>query len=130
MEFNEIKSERDLATQLNVPLYVINKILYIDKIETQYSTFNIPKKSGGLRVINAPSNELKKLQRRILINLTNYVRGCSLISKSENISHAFTKDKSIVTNAFFLQPRMFVNYSFNDTSVKIIGNQAQRIEIK
>ena len=42
-----------------------------EPIENQYTTFRIPKASGGMRVITAPEDELKLVQKEIL-NLFNY----------------------------------------------------------
>ena len=40
-------------------------ILYKIPDESKYSEFEIPKKSGGVRKIQAPTSRLKKLQRRL-----------------------------------------------------------------
>jgi len=40
-------------------------ILYKKPPEFKYSSFTVPKRSGGLRQINAPTEDLMLLQRRL-----------------------------------------------------------------
>lgn len=82
--------------------------------ENLYSSFTIPKKSGGVREINAPKEELKFVQRKLAEVLWNdYLE--TLKSKSKNkdfkipsISHGFEKEKSIITNAKQHRNKKFV----------------------
>ncbi|HHF7033739.1 TPA: retron Ec67 family RNA-directed DNA polymerase/endonuclease [Streptococcus mutans] len=83
----------------------INYLLYSIGTDNLYETFTIPKKNGGERIIHAPKKELKFLQKR----LANVLWDCYLYdlkSKSKEkklkipmLSHAFEKNKSIITNA-------------------------------
>ena len=57
-----------------------------------YHEFTIPKKSGGVRVIQSPSTELKTIQRRILRRLLAGL-------KSHSAAVGFEQGKSIVTGA-------------------------------
>ena len=57
-----------------------------------YQEFTIPKKSGGVRLIQAPSSELKAVQRRILRRLLAGL-------KSHDAAVGFEQGKSIVTGA-------------------------------
>ena len=60
--------------------------------EKGYSTFNVPKKNGDLREINAPSKILKYLQKWVLNNI--------LYKLNYGIySHGFIPNKSISSNA-------------------------------
>jgi len=61
-------------------------------LRPQYTPFNIPKRSGGIRQIFAPGDELKKLQRLILRRILARLR-------AHDASHGFEKGRSIVTNA-------------------------------
>lgn len=63
-----------------------------NSINFQYKTINIPKKRGGCRKINIPSENLKFIQRWILDNILYRVE-CN-----ENIT-GFIPNKSIVDNA-------------------------------
>lgn len=57
-----------------------------------YSTFKIPKRSGGTRIIDAPSDELKEIQRGILEKLYKSV-------KVSPFCHGGIPDRNIATNA-------------------------------
>jgi RNA-directed DNA polymerase len=66
---------------------------------SKYSTFSIPKKSGGVRLINAPSPKLKTLQQHLTTHLTLCRKEIDEASKLPPLSHAFRKGQSIITNA-------------------------------
>lgn len=53
------------AKALGLDAAFLTRCLYINKPETQYHQFSIAKRSGGKRVINAPSEELKSLQKSL-----------------------------------------------------------------
>lgn len=75
-------------------------ILYKKKVENSYTTFSVHKKSGGQRNINVPSKELTDVQRnivKVILTQQNIFQFKNNIKS--NISHAFTKEKSIITNA-------------------------------
>jgi len=64
----------------------------LTQLDPQYHAFSIPKRRGGVRVINAPSAQLKMLQRRILRRLLGGL-ACHAAARG------FEKGQSIVTNA-------------------------------
>jgi hypothetical protein len=68
-----------------------------------YKSFEIPKKSGGLRKIHAPISRLKYLQVIVKCLLED------VFEPNENI-HGFIINKSIYTNAL---PHVGKNYVFN-----------------
>ncbi|MBZ2022066.1 hypothetical protein, partial [Streptococcus sanguinis] len=51
MDWNEIKSCRDFARYLNIPYKHLTYLLYNRKIDKLYESFEIPKKNGGIRII-------------------------------------------------------------------------------
>ncbi|EAF6469676.1 RNA-directed DNA polymerase, partial [Listeria monocytogenes] len=53
-----IEDRKDLADYLNIPIKRLTYILYIKRTENLYYSFEIPKKSGGVRNIDAPKSEL------------------------------------------------------------------------
>lgn len=59
---------------------------------THYQRFQIPKKSGGTRVISAPMPQLKAAQHWILENILYKI-------KNNAAAHGFVPGRSIVTNA-------------------------------
>lgn len=98
--FENITTITDLAKILKIPQKKLTYILYIKKTDNSYTSFMIPKKSGGERTINKPSDDLKDIQRSIV----NLLWEKQLIIWKEynikpNISHAFVKKKSIISNA-------------------------------
>ncbi|NPE30691.1 RNA-directed DNA polymerase [Methanococcoides sp. SA1] len=65
---------------------------YLSHKDKAYSTFNLRKKTGGLREINAPAKNLKHVQRWILDHILHKIDvGTS--------AHGFVPGRSIVTNA-------------------------------
>lgn len=107
--FENITSIDDLSKILKTPKKKLTYILYIKKIENLYTTFQIPKKSGGQRTINAPSKDLKDIQRNIVNMLLKQQNKFYYENKIRfNIAHAFTKEKSIITNAKIHKNKRFV----------------------
>ena len=68
--------------------------------EHRYSSFQIPKKSGGYREILSPALELKALQRKLSDALQNIVTLAGQGTPFTNPNcHGFTPKRSILTNA-------------------------------
>lgn len=108
-KFNEIKSRNDLADYLKIPHHVLTNVLYNRGVDTFYSVFEIPKKNGGKRKIAAPSGALKDIQTKLADALWNYQsEKRKEIGLQTNISHAFEKEKSIITNARIHRNKRFV----------------------
>lgn len=100
MKFCDISSRNELADFLSVSRQELTYILYIKRIENCYHTFEIPKKSGGVRTISAPSKKLKYIQRRLSNELYRYRQAIYKENKIRiNVSHGFEKNKGILTNA-------------------------------
>lgn len=104
-EIHDIKQRNELADLLNIPRKQLSHILYIKGISNLYTSFEIPKKSGGIRNINAPLEELKVIQSRLASLLYK-----QKVEKRENnkVSHAFEKNKSIITNAKIHRNKRFI----------------------
>ncbi len=90
-----------------------------------YSTYNLPKKSGGNRLITAPDEKLKNLQRAIL----NY--GFAPIDKSPSAT-GFRKGTSIVGNALpHVAKKIVVNVDiegfFPNTSQSLIREACRQL---
>lgn len=99
-----ITTKRELAALLGVKASALTYVLYVLKPSTQYTSFSIPKKSGGSRTISAPSEGLKFLQSC----LSDLLQDCiEEINRSKQVgggfrstlSHGFVRDRSIITNA-------------------------------
>lgn len=96
--FAVLTTTRDVATLLEV---TPKKLAYYAYGNRVYRTFEIPKRRGGTRVISAPANSLKILQKKI-----NYV--LRLIYRPKGVAHGFSVNKSIVSNAASHTKRRYV----------------------
>lgn len=92
-----------LAEILGTSYRKIKYFYYSRSISSHYNRFEIPKKGGGTRVILAPSNKLKTLQRRIAKQLDK-------IYKPKAVAKAFIRGESIVSNA---SPHASKRFVFN-----------------
>jgi RNA-directed DNA polymerase len=89
-----------LATLLDFKPKAVSFILYKIPAANKYTTFEIPKRTGGQRTIKAPTEKLKNLQRK----LADLLQDCQAeIEKARDLedrtAHGFKRGKSIVTNA-------------------------------
>lgn len=105
----------DVALLLGYKPASLSYLLYIKPESEKYRKFEIPKKSGGVRHISAPSVELMLLQRK----LADFLQNCLLEINEANgysddsetrdrISHGFKRNRSILTNALQHRNRNFV----------------------
>ncbi len=106
---NSVKSRSDLAYYLNIPPSKITYILFKRGVDSYYTEFEIPKKTGEPRRICAPMGDLKGVQRQITAALWEHQKSVyEELGIKPNISHAFEKDKSIITNAKIHRNKRFV----------------------
>jgi hypothetical protein len=92
----------ELASILGVSAAFLTRVLYKPGVKYHYHQFDIDKKSGGKRTINAPSDELKDLQRRLselLQNCSEVIRYDTGVKSECLVSHGFERNRSIITNA-------------------------------
>lgn len=94
ISLREIKSRDELASYLNISRNSLNYILYNKKVDNLYHSFEIPKKSGGMRHIYAPEPELKYIQTKLAEKLYDERK-----DKRNKSSHGFEKERDIYTNA-------------------------------
>lgn len=99
---------RDLANILGFKPKAISYILYVIKEENKYAEFEIPKKNGKTRKINAPTDQLKHLQKRLSDLLNNCFAEILSETQQKSLSHGFRKNHSIVTNANNHKNRRYV----------------------
>lgn len=108
-KFSDIKTRNDFADFLRIPRNKLTHILYVKKPDTYYETFEIPKKNGETRTICAPSGDLKSLQTKLANALWEHQKNLRSSTETKpNISHAFEKGKSIITNAKIHRNKRFV----------------------
>ncbi|HFR3333245.1 TPA: retron Ec67 family RNA-directed DNA polymerase/endonuclease [Streptococcus suis] len=100
MQWDEIKTREDFATFIGVPYKYLTYLLYNQRIENLYIAFEIPKKSGGVRIINSPEDRLKKILKKIMRKLEERMVFLEQEGKiSSKVAHGFIKSKNIITNA-------------------------------
>ncbi|SES30997.1 RNA-directed DNA polymerase [Vreelandella subterranea] len=98
------KTKPELASILGVSAAFLTRTLYRSGVKSHvnshYHQFDIAKKSGGVRTISAPSDELKDLQRKLSDLLLDCKEVIYLDKKVECLlSHGFERERSIITNA-------------------------------
>ena len=112
-QLKDCSNLHDIARLLGYEPKNLAYILYKIPDNQKYSTFKIPKKSGGIRTIKAPHSRLKAVQRRLcellqdcteelLPNeqrLTQDQEKQSPHRANKAISHGFKKGLSIASNA-------------------------------
>lgn len=107
--FKTLKTREDVANLLDVSDKGLRHLLYGAAFRASlYYTFEIPKKSGGIRKITSPIARLKTLQRRLLKILT-------AVYTPKNSAHGFVKARSICTNAkIHVRRRHILNIDLED----------------
>lgn len=96
---SEIKDLKSLCNVLNISENKLKYLLFVKR--DKYNEFEIPKKSGGVRKILAPTKDLKNVQQNLAkLLMENY--------EFLNEQHGFIKERSCVTNANFHINRRFV----------------------
>jgi RNA-directed DNA polymerase len=99
----------DLARLLRYRPSGLSFIVYRIPKDAKYTTFTIKKRGGGERRIDAPVPKLKALQRRLADILYECLREVEeLDGRTNQLSHAFRKGYSIITNAKKHKARRFV----------------------
>lgn len=99
-KFEKLKnasSLQDIAYLLGYKPSALSYILYVIPNDVKYTIYEIKKKSGGVRIINAPIPELKSLQKQLSLLLNDCFDIINYDKKS--LSHGFRNNHSILTNA-------------------------------
>jgi RNA-directed DNA polymerase len=87
------KNRYDVAALLGYRPSALAYIVYKIPKAAKYTTFDIEKKGGGTRRIDAPIPMLKGLQKRLADVLYSCLRELEESKKRKNkLSHAFRKD--------------------------------------
>lgn len=113
-----ITSVSDIANLLEIPTGQLLYILYRKK--DNYRTFEIEKKNGKKRTINAPNGGLAILQAKLKPIIEYFYR-------PKKSAHGFVKGKSIITNANMHVKKKFVvnidleNYFESITFARVYG---------
>ena len=112
MSLEKLKSAsslKDVAKILGFKPKSISYILYIKPPADKYNKFEIPKRSGGKRLVSAPYQDLKKLQRRLSELLEQCISEINEKRKVKSVlSHGFRPKYSIITNASVHRKKRYV----------------------
>jgi RNA-directed DNA polymerase len=100
-KFFALQTPQDVAELLEIDYSRLVYHLYIVPDSRRYTTFEIPKKSGGVRRISAPATALKIIQQKL-----NQV--LQQVYESKASVHSFVYEKSIVTNAQIHRKKKYV----------------------
>lgn len=108
-KLQKVQCLADLAKLLGFTPQGISYILYKMDEAKKYRTFDIPKKSGGVRTIHAPEPQLALLQSRLAEYLYSCVHECEkAVPRFWFASHGFHKGRTIISNAEVHRRRRFV----------------------
>ena len=100
---------RDLAGLLKIKPSSLAYILYKYDPAKKYTTFQIPKRSGGHRTIKAPTLAIKLIQRKLSDLLQDCVDEINTQTGRKDISaQGFKRHRSIITNARRHRNRKFI----------------------
>lgn len=102
------KDRKELARLLGYKPSALTAIVYKTPTESKYTEFDIPKKSGGVRKIKAPTLKLKKLQSHLAHFLYRCLYEIEQDRKTNVVSFGFRKSKSITNNARQHKKRRYV----------------------
>lgn len=99
----------DVAKLLHTTPKGLTAILYTTPIGSRYSTFEIPKRSGGTRTIKAPDEKLKLLQQKLSRLLQDCIDEINEAKKQQDtVTHGFKRGRSIFSNAMRHRHRRWV----------------------
>ena len=102
LSFKNVQTRDELAFILRMPIQKLTHLLYIKKPENSYIQFRIPKRSGGVRQICAPDDDLKAAQKllakKLLSHRNEYWKKRGI---TPNISHAFEPKKGIIYKCLY-----------------------------
>lgn len=109
VRLKQVQNLSDLAKILGFTPKALSFVLYKMPDAKKYKTFNLPKKGGGTRTINAPIDQLSLLQSR----LAELLEECTQEIAKDNplyqaASHGFRKDRTIISNANLHRKRRYV----------------------
>lgn len=88
----KLKDLKDVAAFLDCKAKFLSYLLFFEK--EKYSTFEVPKKSGGVRTIYAPNKKLKAIQKKLSDILYECHSEIYPKHKFKVISHGFVKKEN------------------------------------
>lgn len=107
-KLQKAENRKDLARLLGFKPSALTSIVYKTELADKYTTFEIPKRSGGTRTIKAPNPKLKKLQTRLAYLLYTCLSEIEEERKASPVSYGFRKASTIAANAKNHKRRRYV----------------------
>jgi RNA-directed DNA polymerase len=99
----------DLAPLLDFQPSKLAYVVFKQAAATKYRTFEIPKRKGGTRTINAPIDALKTAQQKLSTLLQDCVDEINeATGRKDRAAHGFKRQRSIITNARKHRNRRYV----------------------
>jgi RNA-directed DNA polymerase len=99
----------DLAPLLDFQPSKLAYVVFKQAAATNYRTFEIPKRKGGTRTINAPIDALKTAQQKLSTLLQDCVDEINKATgRKDRAAHGFKRKRSIITNARKHRNRRYV----------------------
>ena len=102
------QDRKELAEALGYKPSALTAIVYMTPAAVKYTTFDIPKKSGGVRTIKAPEPKLKKLQTHLAHALYGCLAEIEAGRDAKSVSFGFRKEGRITDNAKNHKRRRYV----------------------
>src|SRR5262245_10767586 len=100
---------QDLARLLGFKPSALAYVRFRQPQALKYKTFQIPKKNGGARTINAPVDALKLLQKKLSVLLQDCADEIKEANgRKDRLGHGFKRKRSIITNARRHRNRRYV----------------------
>ena len=108
--FLGLQTPAELAALLQTDYQALRNLLYYTPHARLYRSFGVPKRSGGVREILAPTQHLKDLQTRL-----NSILQCVYLPQHKLSVHGFLPGRSILTGAkFHTKQRYVLNIDLQD----------------
>ncbi len=107
-KFFALKNRTEIADLLEVKPEFLIGCIYMTKENDKYLTFEISKRNGKTRKIDAPNTQLKSLQQRFNDVL-------DVVFKAQSCAHGFVTGKSIVSNSqLHVSKKIVLNIDLED----------------
>lgn len=96
MKLNETKTLNDLASCMGISVNTLKSVLYSrGGVNNKYVQFDIPKKGGGVRKINAPKRSLRNIQKKLAQSINSVFDDKAPFAP---VSQAYQKEHGIYSN--------------------------------
>ena len=117
-----MENRKDLAKRLGISERKLNFFLFVLTDDRKYNSFEIKKRNGSSRTIDAPVKPLKEIQK----NIADLLNDIYEISAPKCV-HGFRRQRSSLTNArVHLSKRAIIKIDFQDYFNNITGGMVYK----